>query len=141
MNKTTAAMALSAALLASMTIPVSAAKKYEAVGTLGCAFQSGGSPSAVLCEFQSNAGGKVELYFAQVDKTAIAKTSTVQWSVLRPASSASYQAGGLSGEYISGAQTGGTLVGTGKGGILLQAAQGPALESGISFFKLRTIEK
>ena len=141
MNKTTAALALSAALIASAALPVSAAKKYQAVGTLGCAFVSGGSPSAILCEFQANAGGKVELYFAQVDKTAIASDSTVRWSVLKPASTAAYKAGGLSGEYITGAQTGSTLVGTGKRGLLLQAAGGPALESGISFFKLRKLKE
>jgi len=135
------AFALVAALTAALSIPASAARKFQELGTLDCAFMTGGAPDAILCQFQSNAGGAVELYFAQVDKFAIARTSTVSWDVLTPSASAKYQDGGLAGEYIAEASTGGLLVGTGKKRLLLQVSQGSSLEPGISFFKLRPVEK
>jgi hypothetical protein len=141
MKKTTGMLTLSAALLASMSVSALAASKYQAVGTLDCAFTSGGSPDAILCEFQSHAGGSVELYFAQVDKAELTETNTVHWDVLKPVAGSAYAAGGLSGHYLASGATSGLLIGASESGLLLQAGDGPALESGISFFKLRKVEQ
>lgn len=139
MKKTAGLLALSAAALASLTMSAPAAKKFESIGQLACAFSAGEAPDAILCEFQANKGGNVELYFALVDLPAIRETATVRYEVLKPGSGGAYKKGALAGEY---AGTGaGSLVGTGKDGIILQAVQGSAPDGEIRFFKLRTVDK
>jgi len=139
MKRTAGLLALSAAALASLTMSAPAAKKFESVGSLACAFAAGGAPDAILCEFQANKGGNVELYFALVDKPVISETATVRWEVLKLASAGGYKKGALAGEY-AGTGVDGSLIGTGKDGIILQAAQGSDAGGDIRFFKLRTVD-
>lgn len=140
MKKTAGLLALSAAVLASLTMSAPAAKKFESVGSLVCAFGAGAEPDSILCEFQANKGGKVELYFALVDLPVIRETAAVRFEVLKPGSGGAYKQGALAGEYaVAGSD--GSLVGTGKDAIILQAIPGSEPDKDIRFFKLRTVDK
>ena len=139
MKKITRILALSASLLAAISVSAPAANTYNSIGILDCAFQRGGAVDAVLCEFLPHSGGSMEQYFALVNKKNIAKTSNVKWDVLMPSSMGTYQQGGLAGEYVIAAKRGGTLVASGRTGMLFQANAGPKIEAGITFVRLRTV--